>query len=92
MCLNFFDHTGQSEHEVWDILHLWYNIGRILLDDTDITGTVSGGAYAKYGIDTQDVTFVVVRPDGYVGMIAPSSALMDLQAYFASFLIPHSAG
>ena len=36
------------------------------------------------------MTFVVVRPDGYVGMIAPSSALRDLDKYFASFLIMHT--
>ena len=61
---------------------------RVLLDDTDVTGTKGGGAYERFGIDTKDVTFVVVRPDGYVGMIAPSSALWDLHGYFASFLIP----
>jgi len=63
---------------------------RVLLDDTDVTGTKGGGAYERFGIDTTDVTFVVVRPDGYVGMIAPSSALWDLHGYFASFLIPRT--
>ncbi|KIM62707.1 hypothetical protein SCLCIDRAFT_24775 [Scleroderma citrinum Foug A] len=63
---------------------------KVLLDDTDITGTMGGGAYKRFGIDTNDTTFVVVRPDGYVGMIAPSSAVRDLDEYFASFLIPHS--
>ncbi|KIM53930.1 hypothetical protein SCLCIDRAFT_1222455 [Scleroderma citrinum Foug A] len=61
---------------------------KVLLDDTDVTGTKGGGAYERFGIDTKDVTYVVVRPDGYVGMIAPSSALWDLQGYFSSFLIP----
>ena len=51
---------------------------------------MGGGAYKRFGIDTNDTTFVVVRPDGYVGMIAPSSAVRDLDEYFASFLIPHA--
>ncbi|KAL4065933.1 FAD binding domain-containing protein [Scleroderma citrinum] len=63
---------------------------KVLLDDTDVTGTKGGGAYERFGINTKDVTFVVVRPDGYVGMIAPFSALDDVQEYFASFLIPHT--
>ena len=63
---------------------------RVLLDDTDVTGTKGGGAYERFGIDAKEVTFVVVRPDGYVGMIAPSSALCDLREYFASFLIPRA--
>ena len=63
---------------------------RVLLDDTDVTGTKGGGAYERFGIDAKEVTFVVVRPDGYVGMIAPSSALCDLREYFASLLIPRA--
>ncbi|KIM53915.1 hypothetical protein SCLCIDRAFT_137843 [Scleroderma citrinum Foug A] len=64
---------------------------KVLLDDTDVTRTKGGGAYERFGIDTNNMTFVVVRPDGYVGMIAPLSALRDLDEYFASFLIPHSS-
>ncbi|KIM55978.1 hypothetical protein SCLCIDRAFT_29912 [Scleroderma citrinum Foug A] len=60
---------------------------KVLLDDTDVTGTKGGGAYDRFGINTHDVTFVIVRPDGYVGMVAPFSALEDLHEYFGSFLI-----
>ncbi|KIM55982.1 hypothetical protein SCLCIDRAFT_133449 [Scleroderma citrinum Foug A] len=62
---------------------------KVLLDDTDVTGAKGGGAYERLGVNTRDVTFVIVRPDGYVGMIAPCSALKDLHEYFGSFLISH---
>jgi phenol 2-monooxygenase (NADPH) len=38
------------------------------------------------------VTLVIVRPDGYVGMIAPASKLEDVDSYFATFTIPQKAG
>ncbi|KAI6041232.1 FAD binding domain-containing protein [Pisolithus marmoratus] len=60
---------------------------KVLLDDTDVTGSKGGGAYKRYGISTEQVTFVIVRPDGYVGMVAPAVALEDVHAYFASFLV-----
>lgn len=63
---------------------------KVLLDDTDVTGRKGGGAYSRFGISTEEVTFVIVRPDGYVGMIAPAVALEDVHAYFASFLIAHA--
>jgi len=37
------------------------------------------------------VTLVIIRPDGYVGMIAPASALEDVDSYFATFAIPRKA-
>ncbi|KIK79749.1 hypothetical protein PAXRUDRAFT_36365 [Paxillus rubicundulus Ve08.2h10] len=61
---------------------------KVLLDDTDVTGTKGGNAYDRFGIDTKDVIIVVIRPDGYVGTIAPSTALEDLDEYFGSFLLP----
>ncbi|KAI6011133.1 FAD binding domain-containing protein [Pisolithus marmoratus] len=61
---------------------------KVLLDDTDITGTKGGGAYEKFGISSESVTFVIIRPDGYVGMVAPATALDDVHEYFASFLLP----
>ncbi|KAF9224075.1 hypothetical protein BS17DRAFT_780425 [Gyrodon lividus] len=64
---------------------------KVLLDDTDATERIGGHAYDKFGIDTKDITFVIVRPDGYVGMVAPSTALEDLDSYFGSFLIPQMA-
>lgn len=63
---------------------------KVLLDDTDVTNSQGGGAYERFGISTSQVTFVIVRPDGYVGMIAPSTAMEDLHEYFATFLIPHT--
>jgi phenol 2-monooxygenase len=61
---------------------------RVLLDDIDVTGTKGGNAYDRFGIDTKEVIIVVIRPDGYVGMVAPSTALEDLDGYFGSFLLP----
>ncbi|OAX36141.1 hypothetical protein K503DRAFT_793556 [Rhizopogon vinicolor AM-OR11-026] len=63
----------------------WSNV---LLDDTDVTRSLGGGAYKRFGIDPSSVTLVIIRPDGYVGMIAPASALEDVDSYFAAFTIP----
>ncbi|KAH7919888.1 hypothetical protein BV22DRAFT_840363 [Leucogyrophana mollusca] len=64
---------------------------KVLIDDTDVTGSVGGHAYDRFGIDTGAVTLVVVRPDGYVGMIAPSTAIRDIEKYFAGFMRPCAA-
>ncbi|KAI5991841.1 thioredoxin-like protein [Pisolithus albus] len=61
---------------------------KVLLDDTDVTGRAGGDGYKRFGISTESVTFVIVRPDGYVGMVAPVAELQDVQEYFASFLLP----
>lgn len=63
---------------------------KVLLDDTDVTDSKGGGAYKRFGISAEEVTIVIVRPDGYVGMIAPAVALEDVHAYFASFLATHT--
>ena len=60
--------------------------GRVLLDDTDMFARVGGGGYEWYGIDRTRGTIVVVRPDGYVGMMAPFEKVEDIEAYFAGFL------
>ncbi|KAI0832097.1 FAD binding domain-containing protein [Trametes gibbosa] len=60
---------------------------KVLLDDTDLYARVGGGGYERYGIDAQQGAIVVVRPDGYVGAIAPFDRLADLDAYFASFMV-----
>lgn len=60
----------------------------VLLDDTDVTRRLGGGAYKRFGIDPRNVTLVIIRPDGYVGMIAPLSGLEDVDKYFAAFTIP----
>ena len=46
-----------------------------------------GGGYETYGIDVQTGAIVVVRPDGYVGIVAPFERLDDVNAYFTSFMI-----
>ncbi|KAI5996979.1 thioredoxin-like protein [Pisolithus albus] len=61
---------------------------KVLLDDTDATGRVGGDGYKRFGISSESVTFVIVRPDGHIGMVAPVAALQDVQEYFASFLLP----
>ncbi|KIK97534.1 hypothetical protein PAXRUDRAFT_136127 [Paxillus rubicundulus Ve08.2h10] len=61
---------------------------KVLLDDVDVTQRRGGCGYETFGIDPTAITFVVVRPDGYVGMVAPSPALDDVDSYFSSFLIP----
>ncbi|KIK76675.1 hypothetical protein PAXRUDRAFT_835269 [Paxillus rubicundulus Ve08.2h10] len=61
---------------------------KVLLDDTDVMGRRGGHGYETYGIDPAEITLVIVRPDGYVGMVAPSTALDDVNRYFSAFLIP----
>ena len=58
----------------------------MLLDDTDIRGQEGGGGFSAYGIDPEVGAVVVVRPDGYVGAIAPFDRLMDIDKYFDSFM------
>jgi hypothetical protein len=59
---------------------------RVLLDDTDVTGTRGGHIHERYGISRSAGALVVVRPDGYVGTIAPLDNLGALDAYFAGFM------
>jgi phenol 2-monooxygenase len=60
---------------------------RVLLDDTDITGTRGGKIHERYGISRDAGALVVVRPDGYVGTIAPLDELAALDAYFVGFML-----
>jgi phenol 2-monooxygenase len=62
---------------------------RVLIDDTDVTETIGGKAYANFGIEPSGAV-VVVRPDGYVGMMAPFDKMQDIDTYFASFMTPPS--
>ncbi|KAI0773261.1 FAD binding domain-containing protein [Trametes elegans] len=59
---------------------------KVFLDDTDMYAREGGGGYEAYGIDAQEGAIVVVRPDGYVGIVAPLNALQDVNAYFSSFM------
>ena len=65
-----------------------YQLIRVLLDDTDVTGTRGGRLHERYGISRNAGALVVVRPDGYVGTIAPLDELAVLDAYFAGFMLP----
>ncbi len=51
-------------------------------------GWSGGGGYAKYGIDERAGAIVVVRPDGYIGTVAPlEDGVPFLNSYFAAFLL-----
>ncbi|KAG5725040.1 Phenol 2-monooxygenase [Termitomyces sp. T112] len=45
------------------------------------TRTGGGNAYEKYGVQLTGAV-VIIRPDGYVGAIAPFDCVADLNAYF----------
>lgn len=53
-----------------------------------MTRSKGGDGYERFGIDPKQITVVIVRPDGYIGTIVPSTALADLENYFGLFLIP----
>jgi len=57
---------------------------RVLIDDVDAKGTQGGDGYANYGIKKEG-SIVIVRPDGYVGMIAPLDSIDDLETFFGGF-------
>ncbi|KAI0291528.1 FAD binding domain-containing protein [Multifurca ochricompacta] len=60
---------------------------KVLLDDTDITGSRGGRIHERYGIDRFAGALVVVRPDGYVGTVAPLDKLATLDTYFSGFML-----
>ena len=55
------------------------------MDDKDISGIHGGGAYAKFGINPAGAV-VIIRPDGYVGMVAPFDSVHDIDLYLSSFM------
>ena len=59
------------------------------MDDCDLHGRSGGGGYAKYGIDEHGGAIVIVRPDGYVGLVAPldGRGVQGVDTYFEAFLI-----
>ncbi|KAF9818266.1 hypothetical protein IEO21_02894 [Rhodonia placenta] len=59
---------------------------KVLVDDTDMFQRSGGGGYTAYGIDPSSGAVVVVRPDGYVGMVAPFEHVEDIDEYLASFM------
>ncbi|KZT67342.1 hypothetical protein DAEQUDRAFT_767249 [Daedalea quercina L-15889] len=58
---------------------------KFLLDDTDMYNRTGGGGYDACGVDPHGA-IVIVRPDGYVGTVAPLWDLGYLDNYFASFM------
>ncbi|KAG2128294.1 FAD binding domain-containing protein [Suillus clintonianus] len=80
---------SKGRKEVFEFLRLptllrshW---SKVFIDDTDVTGSFGGEGYSYYGVGPEGA-FVVVRPDGYVGAIAPLDHVEVLDAYFASFM------
>lgn len=59
---------------------------RAFIDDVDTTGTQGGQAYSTYGVSAKGAT-VVIRPDGYVGVVAPLDKPEALATYFAAFML-----
>jgi len=59
---------------------------KVLLDDTDVTGTRGGHIHERYGISRSAGALIVVRPDGYVGTIVPLDDLTALDTYFSGFM------
>ena len=58
---------------------------RVLLDDTDATSSVGGRGYSYYGV-VDEGAIVVIRPDGYVGTIAPLDGISEIDEYFTRFM------
>ncbi|PSR71348.1 hypothetical protein PHLCEN_2v12777 [Hermanssonia centrifuga] len=59
---------------------------KVLLDDTDMFARVGGKGYETYGIDPLRGAMVIVRPDGYVGMVASLENTATIGQYFSSFM------
>ena len=58
----------------------------MLTDDQDMFKRTGGNGYKTYGIDPLLGAVVVVRPDGYVSMVAPLDSVQDINKYFAGFM------
>ena len=59
---------------------------RVFVDDINITLNAGGRAYSTYGIDRSAGAIVAVRPDGYVGIVAPLEDVGVLNTYFAGIM------
>lgn len=58
---------------------------RVLVDETDVNGSLGGRAYETYGIG-EDGAIVIVRPDGYVGLATGIDGADDIGEYFGGVL------
>lgn len=72
-----------SHFDVPEILRSHWS--KVLLDDTDVTNKKGGKVYETYGVGSEGAV-VVVRPDGYVGTVAPLDQVKSLDGYFAEFM------
>jgi len=61
---------------------------KVYVDDTSVIDMKGGRAYSTYGIDPYAGAIVVVRPDGYIGTVAPLENVSDIDTYFSAFLTP----
>jgi phenol 2-monooxygenase len=57
----------------------------VFIDQKEVKGQLGGLAYSTYGISPAGAV-VVVRPDGYVGTVAPLDRAEHLDQYFAGFM------
>ena len=78
--------------ELPEVLHPWneklgWDYWKVYADDRDIHGE-RGEAYRMCGIDESKGGLVVVRPDGYVGMVADMTDLDSVNKYFSGFMVP----
>ncbi|GJJ11380.1 hypothetical protein Clacol_005612 [Clathrus columnatus] len=58
---------------------------KVFVDQKEVHGSHGGTCYAVYGIESRGAV-VVVRPDGYVGTIAPLDKPEHLDEYFNGFV------
>lgn len=84
--------TKVELQELPEVLHPWneelgWDYWKVYADDQDIHGEY-GEAYRKCAIDKSKGSLVVVRPDGYVGMVAELTDLDSVNKYFSGFMVP----
>ncbi|EIM90606.1 uncharacterized protein STEHIDRAFT_49341 [Stereum hirsutum FP-91666 SS1] len=58
---------------------------KVLVDETDVSGSLGGRAYETYGIG-EDGAIVIVRPDGYVGLVTGIDEADNIGEYFGGVL------
>ena len=78
--------------ELPEVLHPWnddlgWDYWKVYADDADIHGE-HGEAYRKCAVDKSKGSLVVVRPDGYVGMVTELTNLDSINVYFSGLMIP----
>jgi len=59
---------------------------KVFVDDVSIALNAGGKAYSTYGIDRDGGAIVVVRPDGYVGIVGSLEDVGYLNTYFSGFM------